>query len=58
MAHHRILNIVPCVPVLVNRTVLLIFLKYSSLHLLTPNSQSIRSSTSPPLWQHKCDLYV
>ena len=47
--HHRILNIVSCVTVLVNRTVLLIYLKYSSLHLLTPNSQPIPPLPSLPL---------
>ena len=49
MVHHRILNIVPCVIVLVNRTVLLIHLKYSSVHLLTPNSQSIPPPPCLPL---------
>ena len=43
---------------LYSRTLLFIHSLYNSLHLLTPNSQSIPSPSPSPLGNHKSVLYV
>lgn len=54
MVYHR-LNAIPCA---VQRAFLLIHFVCNSLHLLSPNSESIPPPPRPTLEAHACSLWV